>query len=122
MKLQTRFLYLAYTLTLTSSVYGSHSDQTKASTPQDIKQHPASSKKSSLGVIGVGLTTTALGYAWYLGTSWAESMICQDRMEPCTGDETYKLQAQALMKAGITVTTVGTILLLHDVLDDQNKK
>ena len=124
MHLRTHFLYLTCALTLTSPLYGSHSELTKGSKTQDREQqhHVPFSKTSSLAVIGVGLATTAAGYVWYLGTNWAEEILCQDRMEPCTSDETYKPAAQALMKAGITFTTVGGISLLNDFLADQNKK
>lgn len=124
MHLRTHFLYLTCALTLTSPLYGSHSELIKASKTQDREQqhHIPFSKTPSLAMIGVGLATTAAGYAWYLGTSWAEGILCQDRMEPCIGNETYKPAAQELLKVGITVTTAGGIFFLHDLLADQNKK
>jgi hypothetical protein len=79
---------------------------------QAVQKRPDTSKSASIAVIGLGCATTLIGYVWFLATSWAEEMICRDRMEPCDGSETYKINAQLLMAMGVTTTVAGGVSLL----------
>ncbi len=118
MQLRAYLPLLLCALTLTSYTYGAHSELAKASQSQHNEQHqPTPSLNwTSFKIIYAGVAMTLVGHAWYQANCWAESMICNGHLESCTGDETYKLQAQGLIRAGAGLAAAGAILLGSDLL------
>ena len=89
-------------------------EQLTATNKQTKMQSLPSSKNSSLKVLGIGSAITIAGYVWYLGNSLAENMICQNSIEPCAINETYKNSAQVLLEIGIITTAIGSFLFLKN--------